>query len=93
MVLRDNLQVAQNQQKHYAYQHRMERQFQVNELVYLRLQPYKKIWPNREGESMFRGYLSNYVSGQQKTWIKWLHLGDFCYNTTFHMSIGMSPFK
>ena len=35
----------------------------------------------------------NYVSGQQKAWIKWLHLGQFCYNTTFHMSIGMSPFK
>ena len=30
---------------------------------------------------------------EQKAWIKWLHLGEFCYNTTFHMSIGMSPFK
>ena len=39
------------------------------------------------------GYLRNYVSGQQKAWIKWLHLGDFCYNTTFCMSIDMSPFK
>ena len=39
------------------------------------------------------GYLRNYVSGQQKAWIRWLHLGEFCYNTTFHMSIGMSPFK
>ena len=39
------------------------------------------------------GYLRNYVSGQQKAWIKWLHLGEFCYNITFHMSIGMSPFK
>ena len=37
--------------------------------------------------------MRNYVSGQQKSWIKWLHLGEFCYNTTFHMSIGMSPFK
>lgn len=26
-------------------------------------------------------------------WIKWLHLGEYCYNTTHHMSIGMSPFK
>jgi hypothetical protein len=26
-------------------------------------------------------------------WVKWLHLGEFCYNTTHHMSIGMSPFK
>ena len=41
-VLRDNLQVAQNQQKQYVDQHRMERQFQVNGLVYLSLKPYKK---------------------------------------------------
>ena len=40
--MRDNLQVAQNQQKQCAYQHRKERQFQVNELVYLRLHLYKK---------------------------------------------------
>ena len=39
------------------------------------------------------GYLRNYVSGKQKPWIKWLHLGEFCYNTTFHISIGTSPFK
>ena len=38
-------------------------------------------------------YLRNYVSGQQKALIKWLHLGEFCYNTTFHMSIGTSNFK
>ena len=30
---------------------------------------------------------------QQKSWTKWLHLGEFFYNTTFHMSIGMSPFR
>ena len=39
------------------------------------------------------GYLQNYVGEQQKAWTKWLHLGEFCYNTTFHMSIGMSPFR
>ena len=38
-VLKDNLQVAQNQQKQYADQHRVERHFQVNYLVDLRLQP------------------------------------------------------
>ena len=26
-------------------------------------------------------------------WTTWVHLGEFCYNTTFHLSIGMSPFK
>ena len=29
----------------------------------------------------------------QKAWVKGLHLGKFCYNTSFHMAIGMSPFK
>ena len=38
------------------------------------------------------GYLRNYVIGQQKTRLRSLHLGEYCYNTTFHMSIGMSPF-
>jgi hypothetical protein len=39
------------------------------------------------------GYLRNYLSGQQKVWIKWLHLAEHCYNTTYHMSIRMIPFK
>ena len=39
------------------------------------------------------GYLRNYVSGQQRAWIKWLHLKEHCYNTTYHMSIRMSPFR
>ena len=38
------------------------------------------------------GYLRNYVSGQQRAWLKWLHLGEYCYNNTYHMSIGMSLF-
>jgi hypothetical protein len=40
-----------------------------------------------------KGYLRNYVGGQHRTWVKWLHLGEHCYNTTFHMSIGMTPFR
>ena len=39
------------------------------------------------------GYLRNYVTGQQQTSIKWLHLGEYCYNTTYHMYIRMTPFK
>ena len=39
------------------------------------------------------GYIRNYVTGQQKTWIRWLHMGELFYNTTYHISIGMSPFK
>jgi hypothetical protein len=30
---------------------------------------------------------------QQKAWVRWLHLGEYCYNTTYHMSIGMTPFR
>ena len=33
-LLKDNLQVAQNQQKQYADRHREERTFQVNDLLY-----------------------------------------------------------
>lgn len=39
------------------------------------------------------GYIRNYVTGQQSAWGKWLHLGEYCYNTTHHMSIKMIPFK
>ena len=39
------------------------------------------------------GYLRNYVTGQQNAWVKWLYLGEYCYNNTHHMSIGMSQFK
>ena len=36
-LLKDNLQVAQNQQKQYEDKHREEMTFQVDDLVYLRL--------------------------------------------------------
>ena len=39
------------------------------------------------------GYLRNYVGEQQKVWAEWLQLGEFCHNTTFHMSIWMSHLK
>ena len=57
-----------------------------------RYHPQTNVQTNRV-KQWLEGYLRNYVSGQQKTWIKWFHLGEFCYNNTFHMSIGMSPFK
>ena len=47
--MKDNLQVAQNQQKQYADKHREERTFQVDDLVYLRLQPYKQTSLKRNG--------------------------------------------
>ena len=32
------------------------------------------------------------MTKQQTTWIRWLHLGEYCYNTTHHISIGMTHF-
>ena len=40
-ALKKNLQVAQNWQKMYADKNRVERQFEVGDMVYLRLQPYR----------------------------------------------------
>jgi hypothetical protein len=40
-ALKENLQTTQNQQKLYADRKRVERSFEVGDLVYLRLQPYR----------------------------------------------------
>jgi hypothetical protein len=39
------------------------------------------------------GYLGNYVVGHQKPWVKWVHLREYYYNTTHHMSIDMPTFR
>lgn len=33
------------------------------------------------------------MSRKHKAWLKWLYLGEHCYNTTYHISIGMVPFQ
>ena len=40
-LLKDNLTMAHNRMKQQADQHRSERKFEVGDLVFLRLQPYK----------------------------------------------------
>ena len=42
-ILKDNLNLAQNQMKQQAYQHHIERIFYVGDWVFLRLQPFKQI--------------------------------------------------
>lgn len=37
-------------------------------------------------------YLRCFVNGQPRQWAKWLHWAEYCYNTSPHMSINMSPF-
>jgi hypothetical protein len=41
-ILKENLQVAQNQEKIYADKHRVEHIFEEGDLVFLRLQPYRQ---------------------------------------------------
>jgi hypothetical protein len=67
-------------------------------LVGTALTPSTSYHPQTDGQTEIvnkwvEGYLRNYVAGQQKAWARWLHLGEYCYNTTQHMSIGMSPFR
>ena len=67
-------------------------------LVGTNLTPNTSYHPQTDGQTdivnkWIEGYLWNYVSGQQRAWIKWLHLGEYCYNTAYHMSIEMSPFR
>jgi hypothetical protein len=66
--------------------------------VGIELTPRTSYHPHTDGQTEIvkkwvEGYLRNYVSGQQRTWVRWLHLGENFYNTTFHMSIGMTPFR
>ena len=67
-------------------------------LAGIELTPSTSYHPQTDGQieivnKLLEGYLRNYVVRQQKTWVKWLHLGEHCYNTTYHMSVGMSPFR
>eukprot|EP00253_Pinus_taeda_P036260 PITA_36260 len=48
-ALKDNLLTAQNQQKMYVDRHRVERQFEEGDLVYLRLQPYRQSTLKQKG--------------------------------------------
>ena len=68
------------------------------QLVGTDLTPSASYHPQTDGQTeivnkWLEGYLRNYVVGQQKAWLHWLHLGEYCYNTTYHMSIGMTPFQ
>ena len=47
--MKDHLQRAQNQQKVQVDKHRVERTFEVGDLVYLRLQPYRQASIKRSG--------------------------------------------
>jgi hypothetical protein len=67
-------------------------------LIGTELTPSTSYHPQTDGKTKIvkkwlKGYLRNYVLGQQKAWIKLLHSGEHFYNTTYHISIKMTPFK
>jgi hypothetical protein len=67
-------------------------------IVGTNLTPSTSYHPQTDGQTEIvnkwvEGYLRNYVAGQHKVWVWWFHLGEYCYNTTHHMSIGMKPFR
>jgi hypothetical protein len=45
------------------------------------------------GNTWAEVYLRNFIAGQQSAWVIWLHLREYFYPTTIHMSIGMTPFQ
>ena len=62
-------------------------QQEIFSLVGTKLTPRTRYHPKTDGKiervnKWLDGYLWNYVGEQQKAWTKWLHLGEFCYNTT-----------
>ena len=38
-------------------------------------------------------YLRCFVCDKPKDWPNWLHWDEFCYNTAYHTSIKITPFK
>jgi hypothetical protein len=56
-------------------------------LVGMKLTPSTNYHPQMNGQTEIvnkwvEGYLRNYVAGKQKARARWLHLGEYCYNTT-----------
>ena len=50
-VLKDNLNMAQNRIKQQANQHRTEREFEVANWIFVRLQPYKQLSLKQQGKN------------------------------------------
>ena len=50
-TLKDNLTMAQNHMKQQAEQHRTEREFELANWVFVRIQPYKKLSLKQQGKN------------------------------------------
>ena len=38
-------------------------------------------------------YLCSFIIDKQNKWLQWLHLVEWWYNSTYHMSTKMTPFQ
>lgn len=61
-------------------------------LVGTKLTPIANYHPWMDGHikianKWLEGYLQNYVTGHQRTWMRWLHLGEYCYSTTYQICL------
>ena len=50
-TLKDNLTIAQNRMKQQSDQHRTEREFELADWVFVRLQPYKQLSLKQQGKN------------------------------------------
>jgi hypothetical protein len=66
--LKDHLQKAQNQQKVQVDKHRLEHTFEVGDLVYLRLQPYRQASIKRSGEEKLQTCFFGPYKISRKVW-------------------------
>ena len=70
---------------------------EVFQLCGTELTPSTSYHPQTNGQTEIvnksvEGYLRNYVADQQRAWVRWIYLYEYCYNTTYHMTIQMAPF-
>lgn len=54
------------------------------------LTPSTSYYPQTNGQTeivnkWLEGYLKNYFSEQQRAWVRWLLLGEYCYNSSYHV--------
>ena len=65
-LLQDNLHMARTRMKHQANQHRSKRIFQVGDMVFLHLQPYKQSSLKLKGNQMMAPKISSPYTALQK---------------------------
>ena len=88
-LLKENLTLARNRMKQQANQHRTEREFEVGDWVFVRLQPYKQLSLKQQGKNKLSPkYYGSYQIVKKISPVAYgLKLPDKCrIHGTFHVS-------